>query len=68
MSSFDIAKISRQFEILAGALSPGRRPTPADRELYRMYMADIRRFIGACEMNRTEVEAVLAWKNREVRR
>jgi hypothetical protein len=59
--SFDMAKISRAFEDVSHALSPGCKLTAADREILRLRLDELRRFHNACLGNSTEIERLLNW-------
>jgi hypothetical protein len=64
VSAFDIANLSLNFEDVAGALSAARRLTAADREILQLRLAALRRFMTACEANKTEIENILNWTRR----
>jgi hypothetical protein len=59
--SFDIAKLARNFNDVSNVISQRRTLTSADREIIRMRLDNLRLFLGACEMHKTEIEQILNW-------
>lgn len=68
MSAFKIKTISHAIEDISGFINARGKLSPADRDIMREAMMQIRDFLGACEMNREEIELCLACNNRKRRR
>jgi hypothetical protein len=66
--SFDIAKLSRNFDEVSDALSITRKLTSADREILRLRIDDLRRFFSACLIDKAIIEKTLNWHDHGVRR